>query len=508
MRSAVSAWWRVVGLACVCWSLTACGDDAEAPNGAADATDGDAADAGAPDVTSDTATTPDVAVPDATLPDAPSVHTVVAVSPDSGSGAGRFSVSIEGTGFGGRCTTRFGEVAALTTNFVTTELLDVIVPPSDAVGPVDVTVRCDSREVTLAAGFTYFAPVTPQITSVEPLVGRAAGGEVVTIRGNDLLEGTRNLVSFGGEPATSVTFVDDTTIEVVTPESAPASVSIIVELGETRVPVTERFAFLDPMTVDAVTPVTGDARGGTEVTLTGTGLWPFADLEIQLGDVVVPPLSFVFEEDGTAVSFVAPSSDGVGVVDVQVTSALDAVTLDAAFSWIEPIAIASVAPDAVPATEGQRVTLAAGGADFDAAADPLEVRVGDATAFDLTWEGPRELSFLVPSVPADSYAIELRHGLQTVFSEDELVVYDLISVEALTATAGPSAGGTRLDITGRGFVDEARVFFGEALGTEVAVNATGTLLSVTTPPGTGVVPVIVRSPFTFGRLDAGFTYVD
>jgi hypothetical protein len=507
MRSAVSAWWRIVGLACVCWSLAACGDDAESPNSAADATEGDAADAGVLDAAPDVAA-PDVAAPDATLPDAPSVHTVVAVSPDSGSGAGRFSVSIEGTGFGGRCTTRFGEVAALTTNFVTTELLDVIVPPSDAVGPVDVTVRCDSREVTLAGGFTYVAPVTPLITSVEPLVGRSAGGEVVTIRGSDLVEGTRNLVSFGGEPATSVTFVDDTTIEVVTPESAPSSVSIIVELGETRVPVTERFAFLDPMTVDAVAPVIGDARGGTEVTLTGTGLWPFADLEIQLGDVVVPPLSFVFEEDGTAVSFVAPPSDGVGVVDVTVTSALDAVTLDAAFSWIEPVAIASVAPDAVPATEGQRVTLAAGGADFDAGADPLEVRVGDATAFDLTWEGPRELSFLVPSVPADSYAIELRHGLQTVFSEDELVVYDLITVEALSVTAGPGAGGTRLDITGRGFVDEARVFFGEALGTEVAVNATGTLLSVTTPPGTGVVPVIVRSPFTFARLDDGFTYVD
>lgn len=504
MRSAVQSWVRFFGVAGALLMLAACGEDDAAPD-SPDAVVEDASDAGLVDATPDVPA-PDVSTPEVSLPDAPSVHTVVSVTPDTGSGAGRFSVSIEGTGFGGRCTTRFGEVAALTTNFVTTELLDVIVPPSDAVGPVDVTVRCDSREVTLAGGFTYFAPTTPTITSVEPLVGRAAGGELVTIRGSDLFEGTRNLVSFGGEPAASVVFVDETTIEVTTPESAPSSVSIIVELGETRVPVDARFAFLDPMTVDAVAPASGDARGGTEVVLTGTGLWPFADLEVALGDVVVPPLSFVFEEDGTAVSFVAPASESVGVVDVSVSSALDAVTLEDAFSWVEPVAIASVSPDAVPAIEGQRVTLAAGGADFDVAADPLEVRVDDTVAFDLTWEGPRELSFLVPSVAAGTYPIELRHGLQTVFSEDELVVYDLISVESLSVEAGPTNGGTRVDITGRGFVDGVRVFFGEELGTEVAVNATGTLLSVTTPPGEGTVPVIVRSPFTFGRLDAGFRY--
>lgn len=485
--------------------LAACGGD-DGPSAEADAADAaaDVADAGvdtAPDVA------PDVGV-DTPEPDALGEFAVDDIDPATGSTLGRYTVSISGSGFDGRCTTRFGEVAALATGFVTTELLDVTVPPTDDVGAVDVTVRCRGEERTLAGAFTFVAPITPVINGVEPLVGRSAGGELVTFSGTDLVPGTRNVVSFGSVIAETVDYVDDTTIVATTPPVAPSEVSLLVELGEERATIDDTFVFLDEMTLASIEPTFGDARGGTEVTLTGTGFWPFADVEIALGEVVVPQDGLTFAEDGTTVSFVAPDSESLGLVDVTVSTLLDEASLTGAFTWLEPVTIETFAPEAVPNIDGQRVTLTAGGADFDPEADPLTVFVGEAEAFDVTWEDARTLSFLVPDVDPGSYAIELRHGSQTVLSAEELIVYRPIEIIELSVTTGPEAGGTRLDIEGRGFVDGVLVFFGDNQGTEVAVNATNTLLSVTTPAGTaGPVDVTVRTRFSSATAEGAFTYV-
>lgn len=66
----------------------------------------------------------------------------------------------------------------------------------------------------------------PTLTAIDPATGPAAGGETVTITGDDLT-GTTG-VTFGGVAATGVTVVDDNTVTAVTPAGVAGAVDVVV----------------------------------------------------------------------------------------------------------------------------------------------------------------------------------------------------------------------------------------------------------------------------------------
>ena len=57
---------------------------------------------------------------------------------------------------------------------------------------------------------------------------------------------------------------------------------------------------------------------------------------------------------------------------------------------------------------------------------------------------------------------------------------------------GPTSGGNTVTITGSNLAGTTSVLFGSVPGTAISVNATGTQLTVTAPPGEGTVPVTVN----------------
>ncbi|HVX20709.1 MAG TPA: IPT/TIG domain-containing protein, partial [Acidimicrobiales bacterium] len=65
-------------------------------------------------------------------------------------------------------------------------------------------------------------------------------------------------------------------------------------------------------------------------------------------------------------------------------------------------------------------------------------------------------------------------------------------VTSVTTQDGPTAGGNTVTITGQRLTGATAVTFGSAPGTGIAVNATGTTLTVTAPAGSGTVPVTVK----------------
>lgn len=71
------------------------------------------------------------------------------------------------------------------------------------------------------------AAPAPKVTGVSKDTGSIKGDEPVTITGTNFSEGAT--VQFGGVPATSVSFVDGTTLKVLTPGHAPGKVDIVVE---------------------------------------------------------------------------------------------------------------------------------------------------------------------------------------------------------------------------------------------------------------------------------------
>jgi hypothetical protein len=161
---------------------------------------------------------------------------------------------------------------------------------------------------------------------------------------------------------------------------------------------------------------------------------------------------------------------------VQVGSLLEGTAIADGFAYVDPVTVTGIEPDAVPTVGVNRVTIL--GSSFDGAIEPQQVFVGDEEAFDVSFDSDTEISFLSPPIDAGRHEVTLMHGFEFVAVPEPLDVFDPISVEELSVDRGPEAGGTRVDVTGSGFVDGVIVRFGTELGLDVAVDGSGALLSV------------------------------
>jgi hypothetical protein len=158
------------------------------------------------------------------------------------------------------------------TNVVTTSPTTLTVKiPAHAGGPTDVTVTdYDGQFATLTNGFNYTA--APLITSVLPAYVLKTGGDTITVTGSSFQPGST--VMLGGvlvAPA-NVTFVNSTTLQVVTPAHAAGTVDLTVTNTDGQ-PATAVGAvtFADPTpTITSVSPNVGPTSGGTAITVTGT----------------------------------------------------------------------------------------------------------------------------------------------------------------------------------------------------------------------------------------------
>jgi Tol biopolymer transport system component len=98
----------------------------------------------------------------------------------------------------------------------------------------------------------------------------------------------------------------------------------------------------------------------------------------------------------------------------------------------------------------------------------------------------------------------------TGLRENEIPHWQPVKATAVTGVSpaqGPSAGGTTVTITGRGFMAGARVMFGSAAATQVVVHSLSSI-TATSPAGTGTVDVVVTTSRGTSATSAGdqFTY--
>ena len=481
-----------------------CGGDDPAPSTDSGTTDvGSDVDAAA-DVVEDIVV--DTSVPDVPEPDAEPAEppTISSVRPNEGRLDDQQRIAILGRNFVGSCSVNFGENPATSVSIVNDQALDLRVPAGDEPGPVDVELTCAGGTATVEEGYTYTVEAEVLVTDYTPKVGQAVGGELVTFFGENFDAAERTLVRFGDDFATGVSVVDTNTITAFTPESTPGIATVSVEVGSQRVDMDEPFVFVEPLTVEDVSPFAVDRAGGTIVTITGTELFEFVGIEVFFGETAADPETFEYDEDGLILTLEAPSVDDLGLVDVTVTGLLASETIEEACAYVDPIFVDSMAPDAVPTTGVNRVTLS--GERFDDALEVVQVFVGEVEAFDVSVDSTTEISFLVPPVEPGRHEVLLIHGFEEVVAPEELDVFAPITVSEISPDSGVEDGGTRVDIDGRGFVDGVIVRFGSELGTDIAVAGDGASLSVTTPPGSGVVDVTVQSPFSSGTLERAFTY--
>lgn len=156
---------------------------------------------------------------------------IESVTPNSGSAAGGDWITIYGNDFRvgvGEIEVRIGgNLAMVDYENSTYQKLVVRTPASDYLGPVDIYIKntLELGEAILKNGFTYYS--APNITDVTPDEVYITGGQEVIIEGNMFMEGIK--VYFNDIPVSEITYIDENTLEIITPPGEEGYVDIRIE---------------------------------------------------------------------------------------------------------------------------------------------------------------------------------------------------------------------------------------------------------------------------------------
>ncbi len=207
---------------------------------------------------------------------------VVEVRPDEGKAAGGGAATIFGAHFEAVLGVSFGAAVA-SYEVLSPEQIDVTVPQGEA-PTLDVRVTTMEGLSPIWPGDEYHYTVnTPEVSDVSPKLGRAAGGNTVTITGEEFYGVTG--VDFGTVEAPSFIVDSPTSITALAPPHAVEKIKITVLTNfgpsapeycrknkgrRTKCTPAGYYKFKEP-TVTGLTPESGPTGGGTPITVTGTG---------------------------------------------------------------------------------------------------------------------------------------------------------------------------------------------------------------------------------------------
>ncbi len=211
----------------------------------------------------------------------------------------------------------------------------------------------------------------PIITSITEDKGITAGGETVTITGQNFLPGVK--VYFGAALGTVVS-VTDNEIIVTTPVGAQGTVEVKVENTDRQFAIGS-FDYYALPTITAVSPAEGPFLGGNTVTISGTN---FLRGAVVYFDGVAADTTF-----GSSILLraKAPEATASGVVTVKVVNPDNtSVELVDAYTYLAPPALPQVELTSLSVTSGElkgETTILASGKNF---ARGVKVYFGDVEA--------------------------------------------------------------------------------------------------------------------------------
>ena len=427
--------------------------------------------------------------------------TVLSVDPAAGPTTGGVPIMISGTGFGKGGNAIIGDKIAVDVKVLDDSTILAVAPPADP-GHANVSVSTPDGMATLFNGFYYYD--YPEILSVNPAAGPAAGGSLVHIK----MEGAHpdSDVFFGDDPAMSVSFVDYGMLEVSAPPAdvGYSDITVVTPYGsDTR---QDGFFFFGGSTppkdlmVVSVQPDSGPTSGGNQVQITAFGLSSAADTTVLFGAKVaevveVNPYLLLLD-------VIAPASVE-GVVDVTVLNENGTALLADGYSYLPIATILDVSPEAGPAAGGTPVMISGEGFLADA-----EVYFGALPAQDLEVLGPTQLSGITPvGSPGPVDVRVLQAGTESVL-EDGFIYEGGLELFVVDPNFGSIAGGTYVKLVGSGFVGETDVLIGGSPCSHVTVESYN-VISAKTPPGApGTVDVEVVVDGASVLLPMSYTYFD
>ncbi len=334
---------------------------------------------------------------------ATSTPTISGVNPTGGLTSGGAPVTITGSGFqtgatpsvliGGSCATN---VVVVSDSTITANT------PTGVAGARDVVVTTATGTVTSAGAYTYAD--APAILTLSPSSGPTTGGTVVMINGRGFGASGTPVVTIDGVTVTSVERLSDTQIRITTPAGTPGGKAVqVTPAGGSTLNKPSAYTYQVP-TVTGVSPFAGPTRGGTPVTITGTGFGETGTPTVTFGGVAATSVVRVSSTQLTAVT--PAGTQGYVAVTVTPTTGSSSGTKANAFSYVTDVVtpqITSSIPSRGP-SEGGTTVYVTGHNFIGTNSQPATVRVGGASATNVTVApGGESLTFRTPALAPGVY---------------------------------------------------------------------------------------------------------
>lgn len=376
-----------------------------------------------------------------------------------------------------------------------------------------------------AIGTPSYAPLrvmgqkSPRVTDVFPRAAKVGTRVTILGRGFNAVECTPLVgldeVYFGGldingDPegvqVTDCQRISDTEMRVTVPDPGifpvlPVDIVVAVpdpddplapDIPSSPNPPLTTFHFAEGPAIHQLSPRSGSFAGGTTVIINGEGFTGVTD--VLFGGVPATDVNVV-----SASQITAKSPAGSGVVDVVVCTGpcfgatVSPATQDTTYSYTGAPEIVLVSPPAGPPAGGAKVTIT--GSGFLSGGTPAiqQVYFGGNPALDFFVHNDTTITATTP--PGNGLVfIGLEHinpliGIVTPPGGGFTYTSGPI-VTKVDPASGPTVGGTEVDIFGFNFVAGASVRFGSAPATAVTF-VSGNRLRAVSPPGSGIVDVVV-----------------
>ncbi len=374
--------------------------------------------------------------------------TVSTINPDQGPTAGGIGVTVSGTGFepGLQATIGGAPIAGLT--LVNDRTFSGTTPTLPA-GTYDLTVTTSTGSVTLPNAFTFTDATPPPValTSISPSEGTDAGGTPVTLTGTGFAAGMS--ATIGGASLGDIVVVSGTTLTGTSPALPAGTYDVAISVPRSSAlsrvsTLRDAFTVNGPAapTVTAVSPAEGNAAGGTQVTITGTGFGP--SVQARIGGA---PLGNSTVVDDTTMTGTTPAL-ALGPHDVVVVSVNGQGTLPGGFRALEVLSLDYVRPASGPVTGG--ATVYVHGTGF---ASGTQATIGGAALGGLVIDSDTLLHGTTPALAEGTYDLTVVNpgGSQATLAGGFRVTAapTIASIDPAVA----SASATTVTIRGTGFVD-------------------------------------------------------
>ena len=413
---------------------------------------------------------------------------ITSVSPNKGPVSGGTTVILTGSHFSGASAVSIdGAVASFT---VDSDTQITVVTAAAIQGTVDVQVVTQYGTGIKTGGFTYLAP--PAIDSISPVSGPMAGGNAVTITGQNLAYATS--VIFGTAPASSFTVVSNTQITAAAPANAAGTVNITVMTpggSDDFGPYTYKL----PPVITSLSPDKGTTSGGSTVFISGEGFT--GATAVSFGGKAA--YSFTVNSD-TQIRAVTMASDP-GLVDVQVVAPHGTAPKTGAYTYVYPPHISGISSAYGPLGGGNTVTIL--GANLTGT---TSVKFNDVPGTSLTVVSDAEISVVVPAGAAGpaGVAVTTPGGIywSSIYNYKPAPV-----ISSVTPGGGTTDGGTSVTIIGVNFSGASAVSFGGVAAASFAEISDTEISAVTHARAQGLADVTVTAAGGTATAPDAYTYM-